>query len=166
MLPWQTFIDDSGLAHFRLQRFQLGISAPRLRSIGKADSARLQITVQSLQQMGPANVVNEDTAATDRPPLALHTVAVATNVQPNDARAKGLHQLLSIAGVVAQIGDNQRIAVIAGINLGQSAGARTAIEPLRQLIEFLDAKDSRRIATIASVERSRLPPTSWAINSG
>ena len=100
--------------------------------------------------MRSANVINEDTAATDRPPLALHTVAVATNVQPNDARPKGLHQLLSIAGVVAQIGDNQRIALIAGVNLGQRAGARTAIEALRQLVEFRDAQDSRRIASLTT----------------
>jgi transposase len=35
------------------------ISAPRLRSIGKADSARLQITVEGFQQMTPANAANE-----------------------------------------------------------------------------------------------------------
>ena len=58
VLSRQTFIHDPALPHFRLEGFQLGISAPRLRAIRKANSARLQIAVQGFQQMGPANVVN------------------------------------------------------------------------------------------------------------
>jgi hypothetical protein len=50
VLPRQAFIHDPALPHFRLERFQLGISAPRLRAIRKADSARLQIAVQGFQQ--------------------------------------------------------------------------------------------------------------------
>ena len=58
VLPRQTFVDNPALARFRLEGFQLGISAPRLRSIRKAKSARLQSAVQGFQQMRPANVVN------------------------------------------------------------------------------------------------------------
>src|SRR5262249_48209258 len=70
-------------------------------------------------------------------------------------RAKGLEQLLSIAGVVAQIGDDQTIPVIAGIDLRQRTGARTANEALRQLVECRDAKDSWRIAGKAADHRGR-----------
>src|SRR6516165_6270783 len=104
--------------------------------------------MQRLQQMRPANVVLEyAAAATDWLPRALHTVAVGTNMQPNHPRTKKLHQVLSITRVVAQIGDDQRIAVVAGINLRQLAGTRAAIEVLRQLVEFLYAEYSRHIAT-------------------
>src|SRR5271166_5187881 len=97
--------------------------------------------------MGPANAVDKDTTATDRPPLDLHAVAVATDMYANDPRAKGLEQLLAVTAVVAQVSDDQRISVVAGVNLRQGTGAHTAIEVLRQLVEFLDAKDSRRIGT-------------------
>jgi hypothetical protein len=117
VLSRQAFIDDAALAHFRLKRFQLRPSAPRLRSIRKVDSARLQSAVEGFQQMGPANVIEENTASTDRPPLDLHAGAVATNMQPDHARAKGLEQLLAVAGVVTQIGKDQSISLVAGINL-------------------------------------------------
>src|ERR1700722_14083352 len=73
----------------------------------------------------------------------------------NDPRAKGLEQLLAVTALVAQVSDDQRISVVAGVNLRQGTGAHTAIEVLRQLAEFLDAKDSRRIATIAADHRGR-----------
>ena len=69
----------------------MGISAARVRAIRQADSARLQIAVQGFQQVRPANVVNEDAAATDLPPLGLHAVAVATDMHANHPLAKGLH---------------------------------------------------------------------------
>src|SRR6185312_3131811 len=73
----------------------------------------------------------------------------------NHPRAKGLEQLLAVTAVVAEVSDDQRISVVAGVNLRQGTGAHTAIEVLRQLTEFLDAKDSRRIATIAADHRGR-----------
>jgi hypothetical protein len=101
-----------------LEGFQLRISALRLRAIGKADSAHLQIAVQSFQQMRAANMVNRYTAAADGPPLDLHAVAMAANMHANHARPKGLEQLLGILRVVTQISEDQSIAVIAGANLG------------------------------------------------
>ena len=85
MLPRQTFVHNSALAHSRLEGFQLRISAPRLRAIGKANSARLQIVVQSFQQMRAADMVNRYAAAADGPPLDLHAVAMATNARQSRA---------------------------------------------------------------------------------
>jgi hypothetical protein len=80
---------------------------------------------------------------------------VATDMHPDHPRAKGLEQLLTIAGVVTQIGDDQTIPVIAGIDLRQRTGAHTAIKVLRQLVEFRNAKDSRHKATKAADHRGR-----------
>jgi hypothetical protein len=115
MLPRQTLIDGPALAHLRLKRLQLRPSAPRLRSIRKADSARLQTAVQSLQQVRPANGVNGETAAANRPPLERHAVTAGTDMHANHPRPKGLEQLLAITRVIAQIGDDQRIAVVARV---------------------------------------------------
>jgi hypothetical protein len=43
-------------------------------------------------------------------------------------QAKGLEQLLAMAAVVAQIGDDQRIAVMVGTDLRQRTGPVAAIE--------------------------------------
>src|SRR3974390_955331 len=97
--------------------------------------------------MGPANLVDDYIAAADPTSLERHAVTVATDMDANHARAKGLNQLLSIAGVVAQVRDDQRVAVVARVNPGQGTGALTAIESLRQFIELRDAKLSRGIPT-------------------
>ena len=58
-----------------------------------------------------------------------------------------------VTRVVAQVGDDQSIPVVTGINLRQRTGALTAIKALRQLVEFLNAQDSRRIARITADHR-------------
>ena len=73
----------------------------------------------------------------------------------NHPRAKGLEQLLAVTAVVAQVSDDQRISVVAGVNLRQGTGARTAIEALRQFVEFCDAQDSRSIPRKAAHHRGR-----------
>ena len=52
---------------------------------------------------------------------------------------QSFEQLFSVAGVVAQIGDDQSIAAIARVNLGQGSGTRIAVEVLRQLAKCFDA---------------------------
>ena len=59
--------------------------------------------------------------------VGLHTVAVATDMQSDYPRPKGLEQLLAVACVVTQIGEDQTIPVIASINLRQRTGAVAAI---------------------------------------
>src|SRR5262245_6389347 len=105
--------------------------------------------------MGPANGVNQETATTDRPPLVLHAVAVTGDMHANHPLAKGLEQLLAIARVVAQISNDQRIAVITAVDFGQRTGARTAVETPLQLVEFLNAQHARRITRKAADDRGR-----------
>ena len=113
-------------------------------------------------------MVNGYAAAADRPPLDLHAVAMATNMHAI-TRGPKVSSNCGVTRVVTQISEDQSIAVIAGVNLGQGSGARTAIKVLRQLVEFRDAKDARRKATITADHRSRAIPAAtdtWAINTG
>jgi dihydroxyacetone kinase-like predicted kinase len=94
-------------------------------------------------------VVNGETAAADRPPLDFHTVAVATNMESDYPPPKGLEQLLAVTRVVTQISEDQSIAVIAGVNLGQGTGARTAPHPVNSKHELKE----RIMAAIKDVNR-------------
>ena len=105
MPPRQTFIDNPALPHFWLEGFQQSISAARLRPSAKKILPACKSLCRAASRWDRP-IVDEYTTTTDPPPLGLHTIAVAINMKPNHARAKGFHQLLSIAGVVAQIGDD------------------------------------------------------------
>ena len=60
MLPWQTFIDHPALPHLRLKQLPVAPKRVALPAHPPANSAGLQIAVEGFQQMGPANVVNQD----------------------------------------------------------------------------------------------------------
>jgi hypothetical protein len=60
-----------------------------------------------------------------------------------------------ISRVVAEIGDNESIVVVAAINRRQRIGTRTAIKPLRQLLGVQNAKEPRRNWTIAADDGGR-----------
>ena len=69
----------------------------------------------------------------DRPPLVLHAITRAADVQPDHTPTKGLVQHFGIARIIAEVGDNQRIVVMSAINCRERARARAATQPLRQL---------------------------------
>ena len=92
------------------------------------------------EEIGAANGVNEHHPIFDRPALKLHAIAMAGDLQPDDAPAKRLVQHLGIGRVIAQVGDDQRIVVMATINVRQRARASAAIQTLRQLFQFGDSQ--------------------------
>ena len=55
-------------------------------------------------------------------------------------RTKGLVQELAVARLVAEIGDDQRVALIMPVDRGERTRPRAAIKPLRQLVEVQDAE--------------------------
>ena len=169
MLPWRAGVDDPALTHFGLQRHELLIGASACRSIDNSDLIGLQFGMKQFDQIGAADGVDQHRAMFDRPPLSVHAVAMATDLQANHARAKRLEQHLGVGRVVAQVRDDQRIVVVTAIDRRQRARARTAIKSLRQLFELSDAEQPRLeglFPPTTAVERSRLRPTSWAMMSG
>ena len=75
----------------------------------------------------------------DRPPLKIHAVAMATDLKANHARTKRLVQHLAIGRVVAEICDNDSIGLIAAIDHCERTGTRTSIKPLRELVGLLNS---------------------------
>jgi hypothetical protein len=81
---------------------------------------------------------------------------------------KGLIQHLGIGRVVAEIGDNEGIAVVTRVNRRQRVCPRISREILRKLLDVANSEQAWTVGTIAAiaVERSWLRPTSWAMMSG
>ena len=92
--------------------------------------------------------------------LDLNAIATAADLQPDDARTKGLEQHLGIGRVIAQVGDDQRVALVTAVDARQRAGARAAVEAKRQLIELSDPGDAMLKWAPTAHHRSRLRPTS------
>ena len=105
--------------------------AHRPSLIGPSANApdRLQLAVKQFDQIGAADRVDQHIAMADRPPLDVHAVAMAADLQPDHPRTKGLEQHLGIAWVIAEIGHDQRIAVVSAVDRRQRAGARAAKSP-------------------------------------
>ena len=70
----------------------------------------------------------------DWPPLTVHTIAMATDLNANHAGAKHLEQHFGVGIVPAQISDNESIGIVPAINRRERAGPRTSILSLRQLL--------------------------------
>src|SRR5262249_23565599 len=68
-----------------------------------------------------------------------------------DGRWSAVTRMVAVDVAIAHCGPRD----VARWSRGQRAGTRTAIEALRQLVEFLDATDSRRIARITADHRGR-----------
>ena len=52
---------------------------------------------------------------------------MGTDVNANHARTKRLEQHLGVSWIVAEIGDNKSIAIVAAINRRERTGPRTSI---------------------------------------
>jgi len=80
--------------------------------------------MQQFDQVGPAHGVEQHRALFDWPPLRIHAVARATDVQSYHPRTECLEQNLGVGRVIAEIGDNERIGIVTAINRRQRAGTR------------------------------------------
>ena len=69
MLPGWASVNDAGLSHLGLQSFKLRISALACWSINNPDLTGLQLGVQQLEQITPADSVDQHRAPFDWPPL-------------------------------------------------------------------------------------------------
>ena len=125
--------------------------------------------MKKFEQIGPANGIDQHRAIFDWPPLNIHAIAIATDLNANHARTKRLEQHLGIGRVVAQIGDDESIGIVAAINRRERTGPRTSIKSLWQLFEFLIPSNlgwNGLFPPTTAVERSRLRPTSCAMMRG
>ena len=88
--------------------------------------------------------------------LGVHAVAVAADVKPNHALAEGLQQHLGVGGVVAEIGDDQRIVVVAAVDLPPSALARALPNrPCGSSSSFRDPEQASSAGRVAADDRGR-----------
>ena len=115
----------------------------------------MQFGVKKFEQIGSANGVDQHRAMFDRPPLSIHAIAIATDLKANHARTKRLEQHLGVGRVVAEIGDNESIGIVAAINRRERAGTGAAIEALRQLRKLPNSKQPRRDWTVAADDSGR-----------
>jgi hypothetical protein len=74
---------------------------------------------------------------------------------PDHPGAEHLEQHLGIGRVVAQIGDDEGIVVMAAVDRGERNRSGTAIEPLRQFFEFDDAEAPLSDWTVAADDGGR-----------
>ena len=65
----------------------------------------------------------------DAPLLRHRAIARATDLHANDPRTERVEQHFTIGGIVAQIGDNQTITIVAAINRRQRVCQFTAVQP-------------------------------------
>src|SRR5262249_36905910 len=138
-MPLRASVDDSALAQFGLKRHKLLICASAHRSIDNSNLMRLQLAMNKFDQIRAANGVESHRPMVDRPPVSLHAIAMAADVNANHARTKRLLQHLGVGRVVAEICDNESIGIIAAINRRERAGTCTSIKPLRELLELLNS---------------------------
>lgn len=125
MLPGWASVHYTGISHLSLKCLKLCISALARRSIYNTDLIGLQFRVKKFDQMGSANCVNEYSALFDRPPLRIHAIAIATDLQANHSRTERLEQDFCVGRVVAKICDNESIGIVAAINRRQRASTST-----------------------------------------
>jgi len=135
VLPWRATVDYSVLTYLGLQSIELFISALTHRSINKSDLIGLQFSMKQFEQITPANCVDQHRGIFNWPPLEFNAIAMGTDVNANHTRTKRLEQHLGVGSVVAQIGDNESVGIIAAIKpsaqrssaLGSSSSTRTAV---------------------------------------
>ena len=115
----------------------------------------MQFTKQQIEELRAADRIHWDIAAFDRPMLRRFAIPAARDVNANDAPAKPLKQDLGVARVIAQIGNDEGLAVVPAINRCQCFRARAGVEPLRQFIKVLEIDELRRKRAVSADNRRR-----------
>src|SRR4051812_17968319 len=91
------------------------------------------------EQIVPPDVVDQHRSVLHGSALILQAIAMSTNLNPDRARAKGLHQIVGVTRVITEICDNHSLGMVAAINRHQRAGPGTSELVLRQLLELFDS---------------------------
>src|SRR5947208_16169014 len=68
---------------------------------------------------------------------------------------KCLEQHLDIGRIVAEVRDNQRIAMVAAVNRRQRARPRASKQTLRQFFDVANSEQALPVRTVAADDRSR-----------
>ena len=110
MLSRRAAVDYSAIAHLGLKRHELFIGAPTIGAVYDSDLIGLQLGVKKVEQIAPADGVDQHRTMLDRPSLKVHTIAITADLKANHARTKGLIQHLGVARIIAEIRDNESIA--------------------------------------------------------
>jgi hypothetical protein len=155
VLPWRASVDYSTLTYLGLQSIELLVSASTHRSINKSDLIGLQFGVKEFEQIAPANGVDQHRGIFNWPPLGMHAIATATDLQSNHARTKRFEQRLGVSRIVAEICDNESIAIVVAINRCERAGPRTTVQPLREFHELLNSEQPRLEWTVSADDSGR-----------
>ena len=129
--------------------------AHALRPVADADHVIVQFTKQQIEELRAADRIHRDMAAFDRPMLRRFAIPAARDVNANDAAAKPLKQDLGVGRVIAQIGNDEGLAVVQAINRCQCFRARAGVEPLRQFIEVPEIDELRRKRAASADNRRR-----------
>jgi len=82
MLAGRAFIDNPGITQLRLERHQLLMRASAHRTINDADLIRLQFAMVELEQIGPADGIDQHHPILHRPSLQLHAITVPADLRP------------------------------------------------------------------------------------
>ena len=130
-------------------------SALALRPVADANHVIVQFTKQQIEELRATDRIHWDTAALDRPMLRHFAIPAARDVNANDAPAKPLEQDLGVGRVIAQIGNDERPAVVQAINRCECFRARAGVEPLRQFIEVPEIDELRRKRAASADNRRR-----------
>ena len=100
--------------------------------------------------MAAPDRIDRDGSVQQRPPFEGHAVAVAGDVKPDQAGAKSLKQILGIAYIIAEIGHDQGIVVVAAIDCQKCTGPLAAVKTEREFAELADTEPARRNGAVAT----------------
>ena len=95
MFTGRTGIDPPTVPILQLQIGELIIGPLHQRPVGKAHQIRLQLGVEQFDQEGSADDVNRQIAMFGRSPLDVHAIAMAADMDANDASSERLQQHLA-----------------------------------------------------------------------
>jgi hypothetical protein len=116
VLPGQAFVDDAGVAKLGLEVHKLLVGFLAHRTIDEANDVRLQLGMEVLEQLAAADGIDEHYTGAHGAPFDIEAVAAAADLEPDHPCAKRLDQHLGISRVVAQIGDDEGIVVVAPVD--------------------------------------------------
>ena len=114
-MPLWTRVDRSSVTLLDFKISQLFKRASHHRTIDEADQNGLQFGMEKFEQITSADGIDQHRTAFDRPPFGIHAIAVAGDVQADHAHPERLEQHLGVSRIIAQIGNDQRIGIVAAV---------------------------------------------------
>ena len=155
MLAGRAGVDNAGVLQFAFQSGQLRVGFPAHRSIDKSNLAGLQLRVEQLQQVASSHGVDQHCPIPHGSPFETTAISVPGDLHPDDPRTSHLVQRFSIRRIVAEIRDDQAVAVVVAVDLCQFTGSAAAVQVLRQFVELENPGDRGLEWAVTADHRSR-----------